>query len=116
MAQRSPRSALRYLRTALALCRWSGVAPSLLLHSHDFVGADDVPAMSFFPGAGVPGEAKLRLVGRCIDLLRRDFDVVPLAGYADGLDDLPTIEPRFFHGAAAGSEASVGVPRDRTQR
>jgi protoporphyrinogen oxidase len=116
IAQRSQRSALRYLRTALALCRWSGVAPSLLLHSHDFVGADDVPAMSFFPGAGVPGEAKLRLVGRCIDLLRRDFDVVPLAGYADRLDDLRTIEPRFFHGTVVRSEASGGVSPGRTER
>jgi protoporphyrinogen oxidase len=116
IAQRSPGLALRYLETAFALCRWSGVAPSLLLHSHDFVGADEVPAMSFFPGARVPGEAKLRLVRRCIDLLRRHFDVVPLAEYVDRLDDLRTIQPRFFHGAAAPSGASAPVPPGGTKR
>ena len=63
LGERSPALAHRYLAVALRLCRWMGVAPSLLLHSHDFVGADDVPAMSFFPGFRLPGEAKLRLVG-----------------------------------------------------
>jgi protoporphyrinogen oxidase len=116
LAQRSPGLALRYLEAALTLCRWSGVAPSLLLHSHDFVGADDVPAMSFFPGAGMPGEVKIDLVGRCIDLLRRDFDVVPLARYVDRLDDLRTIEPRFFHRAAVRSDASGHEPHARTER
>jgi len=94
----SPAVARRYLSVALRLCRWTGVAPSLLLHSHDFVGADDVPAMSFFPGFGLPREAKLRLVGQCVDQLRREFDVVPLGAYVDGLAMLPMIEPRFFHG------------------
>ena len=64
LGERSPALARRYLAVALRLCRWTGVAPSLLLHSHDFVGADDVPAMSFFPGFRLPGEAKVRLVGR----------------------------------------------------
>ena len=63
LAERSSALAHRYLAVALRLCRWMGVAPSLLLHSHDFVGADDVPAMSFFPGFRLPREAKLRLVG-----------------------------------------------------
>jgi hypothetical protein len=92
------------------------VGPSLLLHSHDFVGAHDVPAMSFFPGASVAGEAKVRLVDWCIDLLRRHFDVVPLARYVDRLDQLRTIEPRFFHGAAVRSEASGRASHRRTER
>jgi protoporphyrinogen oxidase len=95
LAERSPALALRYLAIALWLCRRTGVSPSLLLHSHDFVGADDVPAMSFFPGFRLPGQAKGHMVARCVDLLRRDFDVVPLGSYVDGLADLPTIEPHF---------------------
>jgi protoporphyrinogen oxidase len=95
LAERSPALALRYLAVALWLCRRTGVSPSLLLHSHDFLGADDVPAMSFFPGFRLPGEAKGHIVARCVDLLRRDFDVVPLGSYVDGLVDLPTIEPHF---------------------
>jgi hypothetical protein len=43
-------------------------------------------------------------------LLRRHFDVVPLARYVDRLDDLRTIQPRFFHGAAVSSEASGPAP------
>jgi protoporphyrinogen oxidase len=101
LGERSPALARGYLAAALHLCRWMGVAPSLLLHSHDFVGADEVPAMSFFPGFRIPLEAKLRLVGQCIDLLRRHFQVVPLATYVDGLATLRSVEPRFFHGRAS---------------
>jgi protoporphyrinogen oxidase len=96
LGERSPALARSYLAVALRLCRWMGVAPSLLLHSHDFVGADDVSAMSFFPGFRLPAEAKVRLVGQCVDLLRRDFNVMPLANYVDGLAMLRSVEPRFF--------------------
>ena len=101
LGERSPALAYGYLAVALRLCRYMGVAPSLLLHSHDFVGADDVPAMSFFPGFRLPGEAKVRLVARCVDLLRRDFHVVPLATYVDGLPTLRSVEPRFFQSRGA---------------
>jgi protoporphyrinogen oxidase len=94
----SPSVARRYLAVALRLCRLMGVNPSLLLHSHDFVGADDVTAMSFFPGFRLPGEEKMRLVGECVDLLRRDFSVAPLANYVDELPALRRVKPRFFHG------------------
>jgi peptidoglycan-N-acetylglucosamine deacetylase len=94
--ERSPVLAYYYLAVALRLCRYTGVAPSLLLHSHDFVGADDVPAMSFFPGFRLCGEAKVRLIARCVDLLRRDFTVVPIGHYVDGLNALRSVDPRFF--------------------
>ena len=111
LAERSsPALAHRYLAVALRLCRWMGVAPSLLLHSHDFVGADDVPAMSFFPGFRLPGEAKLRLVGRCVDLLRRDFDVVPLASYVDGLAALPSRRASILPQDAAQPASATSPP------
>lgn len=103
IAERSPVLALRYLRSALRLCRLFGIQPSLLLHSHDFVGADDVPAMSFFPGFRLPGEAKARFVGRCLDVLRRDFRVLPLGRYVDELRALPTIDPRFTQDRSGAS-------------
>jgi peptidoglycan-N-acetylglucosamine deacetylase len=96
LGERSPALACGYLAIALRLCRYMGIAPSLLLHSHDFLGADDVPAMSFFPGFRLPGEAKVRLVARCVDLLRRDFAVVPVGRYVDGLTALRRVDPRFF--------------------
>ncbi len=101
LGERSPALAYSYLAVALRLCRYMGIAPSLLLHSHDFVGADDVPAMSFFPGFRLPGEVKVRLVARCVDLLRRDFTVVPIRNYVDGLTALRRVDPRFFQGRGA---------------
>jgi protoporphyrinogen oxidase len=109
----SPAMAHRYLAAALRLCRWTGVAPSLLLHSHDFVGADDVGSMSFFPGFRLSGTVKMRFVGRCIDMLRRDFDVVPLATYVEGLGSLPTVEPRFFHKPGRRPELAPASGADR---
>jgi protoporphyrinogen oxidase len=97
LGERSPALAYRYLAVALRLCRCMGVAPSLLLHSHDFVGADDVPKLSFFPGFRLRSEAKLRLVARCVDVLRRDFRVLPIASYVDRLTALRALDPKFFH-------------------
>jgi peptidoglycan-N-acetylglucosamine deacetylase len=106
LGERSPALAYGYLAVALRLCRYMGIAPSLLLHSHDFVGADDVPAMSFFPGFRLSGEAKVRLVARCVDLLRRDFTVVPIGSYVDGLTALRRVDPRFFQ-----SRGAIRTPR-----
>lgn len=106
LGQRSPALAYHYLAVALRLCRYMGVAPSLLLHSHDFVGADEVPQLSFFPGFRISSEVKLRLVARCVDLLRRDFTVVPIASYVDRLTTLRAVDPRFFQRGG-----TVGTPR-----
>jgi protoporphyrinogen oxidase len=95
LAERSPTLAHRYLDTSLRWCRRLNIAPSLLLHSHDVVGADDVPAMRFFPGFRLPGQEKLALVASFVDRLRRDFDVVPLGAFVDTLTDAPTVRPRF---------------------
>ena len=46
----SPLAAKLYWRTALMLCRATGVQPSLLLHPLDFLSGDDVPELKFFPG------------------------------------------------------------------
>ncbi len=62
--------------------------------------------MSFFPGFRISSEAKVRLVARCVDLLRRDFTVVPIASYVDGLTTLRAVEPRFFQ-----RSGTVGTPR-----
>jgi protoporphyrinogen oxidase len=95
LAERSPTLAVGYLKTALRLCRQIGVKPSLLLHSHDLIGADDVAAMAFFPGFRLPGAAKIDLVRRCFDVILQEFDVRPINGFVDELGDLPTIDPRF---------------------
>lgn len=83
-----------YLRTALALCRWTGVEPSILLHPLDFLGRDRVEGLGFFPGMDRTTDFKLELFERVLALLRRHHDIVPMAEHAaaaarDGLPRRP---------------------------
>jgi peptidoglycan-N-acetylglucosamine deacetylase len=106
LAEWSPALARGYLALALRLCRLTGVVPSLLLHSHDFIGGDDVPAMSFLPGMRLSGPAKLRLLAECVDHVRRKFAILPLARYVDRLGPLDMVAPRFFHDRSPGPAAA----------
>lgn len=74
----SPALAVRYFTTALDLCRATGNAPSLLLHPLDFLGADDAPELSFFPGMEAHGDSKLHSTARYLRLLTDRFDVRPM--------------------------------------
>lgn len=71
-----------YFRFALALCRGLGVEPSILLHPLDFLGADDIEGLRFFPGMHMSGAAKRYCVEECLNLLQADFEVVPLREHA----------------------------------
>ena len=68
-----------YLRTALALCRLRGVRPSMLLHPLDFLGAEDEPELSFFPGMKLPRAEKLAVVVGTLDALASAYRLAPLA-------------------------------------
>jgi peptidoglycan/xylan/chitin deacetylase (PgdA/CDA1 family) len=81
----SPGLARQYFANALRWCRVRGVQPSILLHPLDFLGADDVDALGFFPGMGMTGVKKRAIVAACIDELRRQFEVVTLGEHADHL-------------------------------
>ena len=86
-----PRLARHYFRSALRLCRWRGVSPSILLHPLDFLGADDVKSLAFFPGMQMGGEQKVELVLEFLAELQRDFEVITMARHADRVlaRDLP---------------------------
>ena len=58
-----------YLRTALALCRLRGVAPSMLLHPLDFLGCEDEPELAFLPGMKLPRDKKVELVGSTLEMI-----------------------------------------------
>jgi len=77
----SPRLARAYFRAALRLCLVRGVAPSLLLHPTDVLGAADAPGMEFFPGMAAPGERKVAWLGWVLSALREHFDVVGTGEY-----------------------------------
>jgi len=82
LAQASEFVALNYFRTALALCDLRGIEPSILLHPLDFLGCDDDQDLSFFPAMKSPAAAKLRLVGRALDMLAKRRRVVTMREHA----------------------------------
>lgn len=71
-----------YLRMALNLCRMTGVQPSLLLHSLDFIGADDVSDLEFFPGMDMSGAEKRDLLRSYVLLLKAHGEVVTVENHA----------------------------------
>jgi hypothetical protein len=85
LAGYSERTALAYWRSALAICRLAGVAPSVLLHPLDFIDASIAPQLRFFPGMNVPGDAKRRLLRAALGILREQYDVVPMSLHAQRL-------------------------------
>lgn len=94
----SPVLARAYFRVALMLCRLTRTPVSLLLHPLDFLGRDDVPALSFFPGMGLTGEQKLRVVGDALALLTDHYTVVTMRQHASDVakkSAVPLVEPDF---------------------
>jgi peptidoglycan-N-acetylglucosamine deacetylase len=74
--------AFQYFANAMRLCRLRGIEPSLLLHPLDFLGADDVDSLRFFPGMQMTGATKRTTVLRCLDELARHFEVVTVEQHA----------------------------------
>ena len=93
----SPTLALLYFRLALWLCRLTGTQPSLLLHPLDFLTQEDVPELAFFPGMNLPSYKKLATLGKAIDLLCRQFTVLPVEQHVQQVAKthrLPLLQPR----------------------
>jgi len=87
LATYSRKLAISYFRTSLALCRISGVQPSLLLHPLDFMDRRDAPALAFFPAMNLAAEKKIDLVGEIMDRYCAAFSVRTLKEHAtDFLD------------------------------
>ena len=71
-----------YMKFAVTLCRITGVSPSFLLHPLDFLGADSVKELSFFPGMQLTTEFKLRLFAEVITYFQRYFELIPMKRHA----------------------------------
>lgn len=76
---------LAYLRCAIRACRVMGVQPSFLLHPLDFLGLEQAPRLSFFPGMAMSGERKRNLVVRALQVLGESFRLVPMEHHADAI-------------------------------
>ena len=87
LAAHSPLVARAYFRSALGMCRLAGVEPSILLHPLDFLGADDVDALPFFPGMQLAGARKREHVAWALGELASQFRVVPMGEHAQALED-----------------------------
>jgi hypothetical protein len=82
----SPALGSLYFKTALRLCRWAGIQPSILLHPLDFLGEDDTDALSFFPAMRRPSAWKLARVSEHLATLAARFEVMPLGEHAERLE------------------------------
>lgn len=98
LATFAPGLALAYFRSALLACRAFGIGPSLLLHPLDFLAADDVATLAFFPAMSMPRELKLAVVRRALAIYCDIFEVVTVGDHAAALERsgrLPSIVPNF---------------------
>jgi hypothetical protein len=85
-----------YLKSAMALCRVTGIQPSFLLHPLDVLGGDEAPALRFFPGMDLATARKLELFRKALRLLGEHFELVPMSTHARALlarPDLALREP-----------------------
>lgn len=86
----SPALARAYFRSALGVCKLRGVAPSLLLHPLDLIGADDLPkgsGLEFFPGMAMDGARKRKLLLDCLTRFKEAFTVGPMGKHADSVGE-----------------------------
>jgi peptidoglycan-N-acetylglucosamine deacetylase len=81
--------ALTYWKLALAMCRWTGTQPSLLLHPLDFLGQEDCPELGFFPAMQTPAERKLSVAKEVLVRFTERFEVVPMQEHAQALSSAP---------------------------
>jgi peptidoglycan/xylan/chitin deacetylase (PgdA/CDA1 family) len=82
LSQRSTALAWSYWKGAMTLCRLTGVAPSLLLHPLDFLGAEDEPDLAFFPAMRMPAAEKVAFVRAVLADFQARFAVLPLGEFA----------------------------------
>lgn len=108
----SERLALAYFKSALALCRWSGTRPSLLLHPLDFLGSDEVPELAFFPAMGMKSDRKMALVDRILEAYMERFEVVTLERHARAVlaeAAVPCVAAESLDRASAPQGAGAGA-------
>lgn len=98
--------AIAYLRSALALCRVTGTAPSFLLHPLDLLGSDQAPALRFFPGMELSGPHKRRFFLRVVGVLSEHYRLVSMSGHAHALLGRPVAVYRVGLAAPRAAVAS----------
>lgn len=86
--------AVVYFKTALFMCRTTGVEPSLLLHPLDFLGHEDVPELAFFPAMNLSMARKLVFLNRLLRTLHDRYTVLPIGEQASRLQGSSSLRLR----------------------
>lgn len=87
-----------YVEFALAMCRLSRSEPSILLHPLDFLGAEDVPSLGFFPGMKLSAASKLACAEHYLGRLQAHYDLRCMGDHAAAIaarPGLPLKEAQF---------------------
>jgi peptidoglycan-N-acetylglucosamine deacetylase len=88
-------AARNYWKTALRMCRLTGVQPSLLLHPLDFLSGEDAPELKFFPAMDLPLEEKLEFVGEILETYAESFSIVSMREHAASVSGEKTATRRL---------------------
>jgi Predicted xylanase/chitin deacetylase len=78
----SPFAARLYWKTAVRMCKMTGIGLSLLLHPLDFLSGEDAPELKFFPAMNLPLEKKLEFVSEILEIMKENFEVVEMRRHA----------------------------------
>ena len=107
LARKSEALAFGYLRTALAVCRISGVEPSFLLHPLDLMGGDEVHELAFFPGMDLPSRRKRELFTKALRILAEDRTPVTMSAHASAIRARARLSRRVPDDAPAAAAPSA---------
>jgi hypothetical protein len=86
-----------YLSLAILLCKWHGIGPSFLLHPLDFLGPDEAPELSFFPGMKLSLRHKLELADLALSAIAKHFELLPLHRYVKEQEAKSATQVAFDH-------------------
>jgi len=96
---------LFYLKVGLSLCRLTRTEPSFLLHPLDFLDAQQVPELAFFPGMDLTRTRKYQIFERVLEEFKRSFTLVNLSSHLKSIlerETIPNVEMVSCSGFAPG--------------
>ncbi len=106
----SPALMEAYIRSAVGLCRLAKTGLSFLLHPLDFLGREDAPGLSFFPGMDVDRKGKLAFFRRAAEAIARSYEIIDLETYARSLAGRPDrLSVRAAASRTADGQAQGGL-------
>lgn len=79
LSQFSENLSWAYLKFSIKMCKVFNISPSILLHPPDFLGKEDLPSLSFFPGMNLSRKHKLMFASRVIKELQKNFPLTPMS-------------------------------------